>query len=261
MSNDLLTRHPSYAASFAMGLMDPTHDAPDGVMARAGKGVVRRYNVYRNNVIVSLIDTLATIYPAVQRITGAEFFRTMARFHVRAMPPTSPLLFEYGREFPDFIESYEYARDMPWLADTARIERAWLDAYHAAEAPVLEADALTTVDPAMLATLHFSPHPAVRVLRSKYPAVAIFTMNKAEGPVSPLCSNDAEDALITRPDADVIVSRLPVGGAVFLMSLIQGATLGAAATAAFAESPSFDLAANLGGMMSAGVFSTIHDGA
>jgi hypothetical protein len=26
---------------------------------------------------------------------------------------------------------------MPWLADTARIERAWLDAYHAADAEPL----------------------------------------------------------------------------------------------------------------------------
>jgi len=45
-----------------------------------------------------------------------------------ATPPTSPLLFEYGRDFPAFIEGYEHAQDMPWLADTARIERAWLDA-------------------------------------------------------------------------------------------------------------------------------------
>src|SRR5258707_7002615 len=93
----------------------------DGVHRR--KGAVARYNVYRNNVTVSLIDALADIYPAVQRITGAEFFRAMARFHVRATPPTSPLLFEYGRDFPAFIEGYEYAQAMPWLADTARIER------------------------------------------------------------------------------------------------------------------------------------------
>ena len=93
--------------------------------------------MYRNNVTVSLIDALAAVYPAVQRITGVDFFRAMARFHVRATPPTSPLLFEYGRDFPAFIEGYEYAQAMPWLADTARIERAWLDAYHAADAEPL----------------------------------------------------------------------------------------------------------------------------
>src|SRR5246500_4427127 len=124
--------HPSsYAATFAAALIDPERETPAIVAGPAGKGAARRYNVYRNNVTVSLIDALAAVYPAVQRITGREFFRAMARFHVRATPPASPLLFEYGRDFPAFIEAYEYARDLPWLADVARIERAWLDAYHA----------------------------------------------------------------------------------------------------------------------------------
>nr|WP_162493870.1 DNA-binding domain-containing protein [Bordetella sp. H567] len=250
----------AHAGDFAAGLTDPARPAPEDAVARRGKGVIKRYNVYRNNVTVSLIDALAAIYPAVQRITGVDFFRAMARFHIRARPPVSPLLFEYGRDFPAFIEAYEYARDMPWLADTARIERAWLDAYHAADAPPLAAEALAAVPPACLAELRFTPHPAARVVRSIYPAVSIFTMNKAEGPVTPLCSNEAEDALITRPAQDVIVSRLPAGGAVFLGRLMEGATLGQAAAAAFQESPAFDLPANLAGMMSAGVFTAIEHG-
>src|ERR1700748_1281019 len=129
----------TYAAAFAPGLIDPAIEAPRDVVAAPGKGAVKRYNVYRNNVTVSLIDALAAIYPAVQRITGADFFRAMARFHVRATPPTSPLLFEYGRDFPAFIQSYEYAEPMPWLADIARVERAWLDAYHAEDAASLPA--------------------------------------------------------------------------------------------------------------------------
>ena len=75
----------------------------------------------------------------------------MARFHVRATPPTSPLLFEYGRDFPAFIEAYEYAQAMPWLADVARIERAWLDAYHAADAAPISAETLAAIPPTRLA--------------------------------------------------------------------------------------------------------------
>lgn len=45
------------------------------------------------------------------------------------------------RDFPDFIERYEHAQSMPWLADVARIERAWLDAYHAADTEALSAEA------------------------------------------------------------------------------------------------------------------------
>src|SRR5271168_1367098 len=127
----------SYAATFSSALLRPERETPSLIAGPRGKGAVKRYNVYRNNVTVSLIEALAAIFPAVQRITGVEFFRAMARFHVRANPPRSPLLFEYGRDFPEFIERYECAQDMPWLADTARIERAWLDAYHAADVPPL----------------------------------------------------------------------------------------------------------------------------
>jgi hypothetical protein len=251
---------PDYAAIFAPGLTNPGLATPEGVVASHGKEVVKRYNVYRNNVTVSLIDALAAIYPAVQRITGVEFFRAMARFHLRATPPASPLLFEYGRDFPSFIETYEYAREMPWLADTARIERAWLDAYHAADATPLAAETLASIDPESLARVRFAPHPATRVVRSRYPAVAIFAMNRANGPVTQLRSSDAEDALVTRPDGEVIVSRLPAGGAAFLIALIEGLPLGAAAQAAFDETDMFDLPANLTGMISAGVFAAVQAG-
>ncbi|QYD68262.1 DNA-binding domain-containing protein [Paraburkholderia edwinii] len=254
------TEANDFATAFASGLTDPSVVPPAQLIADAGKGVVKRYDVYRNNVTVSLIDAVAAIYPAVQRITGSEFFRAMARSYVRATPPVSPLLFEYGRGFPGFIEAYEYAQQMPWLADVARIERAWLDAYHAADRPVLAAQMFAKIDPERLGGLCFTPHPAARIVRSAYPAVAIFAMNRQDGPVEPLCSSDSEDALVTRSAQDVLVSRLPEGAAVFLNSLIDGEPLGVAAAAAFDDAPSFDIPANLAGMIASGVFSAISPG-
>ena len=130
---------------------------------------------------VSLIDALAGVYPAVQRITGVEFFRAMARFHVRETPPTSPLLFEYGRDFPAFIDRYEYAQTMPWLADTARIERARLDAYHAAdERPLTASDAAVRFDRASRGP-RFRASSRDRLVRSRFAAVTIFAANRVDG--------------------------------------------------------------------------------
>jgi hypothetical protein len=245
---------------FAAGLTDPSRPTPLGVIGPRGKGAVNRYNVYRNNVTVSLIDALAAVYPAVQRITGVEFFRAMARFHVRATPPTSPLLFEYGRDFPTFIGGYEYAQDMPWLADVARIERGWLDAYHAADAPPLPAATLGQVPPDRLGDVVFITHPAAQIVRSAFPAVAIFAMNRSDRPVTSLKSSAAEDALVTRPDMDVEVRLLPPGHATFLASLIGGETLAEAASSALDETPSFDISAGIAGMIEAGVFTTLQPG-
>ena len=249
-----------YAAGFAPALLDPDRATPAEVAGPNGKAARMRYNIYRNNVTVSLINALAATFPATMRITGVDFFRAMARFHVRATPPTSPLLFEYGHDFPDFIERYEYAQSMPWLADVARIERAWLDAYHAADEEPLTPQALASIPPDRLADTVLTPHPATRIVRSRFPAVSIFAANRSDGPVGRIKAAEPEDALATRPGLEVIVRHLPSGGAVFLSRLIAGETFGAAAAAAFAGCPQFELSANIAGMIEAGAFSAASHG-
>lgn len=253
-------RQPGYAAAMAAGLLDPDQAVPGTLSAPKGKSAVKRYAVYRNNVTVSLINALAASFPATCRITGPDFFRAMARFHVRATPPSSPLLFEYGRDFPDFIERYEFARSMPWLADVARLERAWLDAYHAADMEPLAPETLASVPPARLADVVFTPHPAARIVRSRFPAVTIFAANRSHSPVARIEATGPEDALVTRPGLEVFVRHLPLGGAVFLTRLISGEPLGMAAAAAFAQSGEFDLSANVAGMLEAGVFTAVRYG-
>lgn len=247
-------------ATFASALIDPERATPTVVSGPRGKAAVKRYNVYRNNVIVSLIDALATIYPAVQRITGVDFFRAMARSHIRATPPISPVLSEYGRDFPAFIEQYEYASPMPWLADTARIERAWLDAYHAADAEPLSPAVLAAVPQEKLADLVFIAHPATRIVRSRFSAVTIVASNRGNEPEGRIDASVPEDALITRPDLDVMLRRLPPGGATFIESLTSGRSLGEAAASALEISSSFDIAANIAGIIDAGAFTKIVSG-
>jgi hypothetical protein len=247
----------SYAAPFARALLDPDLATPTVVAGPKSKAAAKRYNVYRNNVTVSLISALAAAFPATLRITGIDFFRAMARFYVRATPPTSPLLFEYGQDFPDFIERYEYAQSVPWLADVARIERAWLDAYHSADVQPLMPCDLAAIPSDRLVNTVLKPHPATRVIRSRFSAVTIFTTSRSDGPASRVEVVEPEDALLTRPALEVEVRQLPPGGAIFLSRLISGESLGAAASAAFAESPSFDLPVNICGLLEAGAFATV----
>lgn len=250
----------SFAADFAPALLDPTQAPPSAVTGPNGKPAGKRYDVYRNNVTVSLIDALAAIYPAVQRITGMDFFRAMARIHIRSNPPTSPLLFEYGRDFPIFIEAYEHAHPLPWLADVARVERAWLDAYHAADATPLSPARLSAVSPDRLADLVFTPHPATRIVRSQFSAVTIFAANRGTAPVERIDASTPEDALITRPGFEVVVRHLPPGAAVFAICLMSGRPLGEAAASTLDACPGFDLAANIAGLIEAGAFTSVTSG-
>jgi hypothetical protein len=101
------------------------------------------------------------------------------------------------------------------------------------------------------------PHPATRVIRSRFSAVTIFTANRSGCQDSRVEVVKPEDALLTRPALEVEVRQLPPGGAIFLSLLITGGSLGAAASAAFSESLSFDLPANICGLLQAGAFTAV----
>lgn len=53
-----------------------------------------------------------------------------------------PSLALYGAGFADFVEDFEPAASVVYLADVARLERARLESLHAADAQVLDASVL-----------------------------------------------------------------------------------------------------------------------
>src|SRR5687768_8615978 len=106
----------SAEAAFAHALLDPVSPVPPDVVAPGGGDAARRFAVYRNNVVVGLVDALASRFPVVERVVGAEFLRAMARLYVAAEPPRSPLLFRYGDTFPAFVEGFPPAAALPWLS-------------------------------------------------------------------------------------------------------------------------------------------------
>ena len=90
----------------------------------------------------ALIGAIEARYPVTRRLVGDEFFRAMARAYVAEEKPRSPVLIHYGADFPDFVARFEPAREIAYLADVARLENAWVEAYHAAEAAPLALAAL-----------------------------------------------------------------------------------------------------------------------
>ena len=244
-------------SEFAAALIDPDLAVPDGLTAWNGPQPVRRFGVYRNNVAIGLIGALASRFPAAERIVGEEFFAAMAREFIRLHPPRSPLLLAYGDDFPDFVESFEPTREIPYLPDVMRLEALRGRAYHAADAVPLDAALVATIEPAGLAELTFLPHPSASVARSTYPAVTIWAMNTGEIELADISDWTGEDALVIRPQMIVEVHRLPPGGATFLAALFSGAALGEAYERALAEAANFDLSANLAGAFTAGAFMAI----
>lgn len=233
---------------FAASVLDPVLPMPDGLVGPDGEPDPKRFAVYRNNVVVGLIEALADAFPAVHRIVGADFFRAMARAYVMIEPPRSPMMFGYGAGFPAFIRSFEPAAGLPYLEDVARIERAWTEAYHAPEASPIDPSAFSAVD----SEIQLELHPSLRLVRSQFPALTIWQMNVADGVPTPVDLAVGEDALIIRPTADVEVRLIPNGSLEFVRALADGRSVLAALEEAWTASSCFDLSANLSDLMRAG---------
>lgn len=242
---------------FAAALLDPEQPVPPEIAATNGRASVKRFAVYRNNVTVGLVDALAARFPAAQRIVGEEFFRAAARVFVGAEPPRSPLLMFYGDGFPAFLERFEPAADVPYLADVSRIEAARTRAFHAEDAAPADPKRLQTQDESRLGDLRAVRHPATGIVPSAYPIVTIWEMNSGVRALAEIEDWSGEDALVTRPRFDVQVCALPRGGAAFFSALFAGAPLADAAEAAAHHHADFDLATNLAVLISSGAAADI----
>jgi hypothetical protein len=245
--------------AFGSAILDAARPVPAGLVGPDGRPSPRRFAVYRNNVVMGLVDAIRDAFPAVCRIVGEDFFQALARAYVVAEPPASPILLDYGRGFADFIAGFPACEGLPYLADVARIERAWVEAYHAADAAPLTPESLMSVAPEHRGDIRFSLHPAVRVVRSGLPALTIWRMNAGDGEPAPVdLDGGGEDALITRPHALVEVRQLPPGGADFILQLAGGASVLQALRVAGETDAGFDLAANLSGLLEAGALAAWH---
>lgn len=237
---------------FALAILDPERAIPAGLVGPDGMPSARRFAVYRNNVVAGLIEALKAAFPATCRIVGEDFFAAMARIYVAYEPPASPVMLDYGAGFPSFVGGFAPAAALPYLGDVARLERAWAEAYHAAEAKPVNPSALADVDPARLPALRLLLHPSLRIVRSRYPMVRIWQMNTAGGVPAPVALDaGAEDALVMRPAAEVEVRALQPGTAVFTEALMAGAPVLDALTRALASDHRFDLCRALAGLLEA----------
>ena len=240
---------------FTRALLDPAQPVPEGIIRPDGQTAGKRFDVYRNNVVLSLIRAMETSFPVIRKLVGDKFFDAMAGEFVRAHPPKTPLIMFYGDDFATFLENFPPVANIPYLADVARLEQARRVAYHAADDPVVAPEALGAVPPEALGDVTFALHSAAHVLRSPFPIFSIWRINSTDDQTP--VDNHAEDVLISRPADDVVVQRLPSGGAVFLTALGAGQTLSDAAETATAAAPDFDLSQNIGGMLSAGIITEI----
>lgn len=240
---------------FTAALLNPELSIPEGLVDHMGRPAGKRFDVYRNNVIVSLIEAMETAFPVIHKLVGDVFFKALAGVYVRAHPPTSPLLMFYGEELPVFLEKFKHTQKLPYLPDVARLELVRRGSYHAKDSTPVDPNLLAGMEPDTLMAASFKLSPAMCILASPYPILSLWNMNMVADAPKP--GPGAEIVLLTRPELDVVMQVIDAPTQVFLSTLATK-PLAQAYEAAMGIDPDFDLTPAIGILLAQNIITKIN---
>jgi hypothetical protein len=126
--------------------------------------------IYREQFWLRHVGALEEDFATLAHLLGHDGFHTLAERYVAAYPPKAFSLRDFGAHMAAFVASHEpYASDA-LLADCARLEWAFVEAFDAADCPPVEPAVIAAIPeeawPGVVVTLH----PAVQLARMAHPA-------------------------------------------------------------------------------------------
>jgi hypothetical protein len=227
MHSDLAT----FQRSFAQGILSGEASEFDRFPGFA---------VYRNNCVLSAIESLERAYPTVRKLFGDAVFRDVARDFFHRSPPRSAVLAEYGADFKDRLE--HLSARYPYVADIARIDRMRLESHLSCdpqEEMALRGDA---IGPAEWMTTVAILHPATRFHWFASPAPSFWlALQGAVMSDAPMSDNRAEGALVTRVTGETAIIRIDRLDFRLLQGMAEGKRIGPTAIALAKEHPIAEL--------------------
>ena len=187
-------------AAIAATLLGGPDHLPAGLFAGDRGAVLRGLCVHANTISHARLVALEDSFPRTRDHLGAAEFNRVSRAFVDSGGAQGRALALIGAAFPDWLAD-------PLAADLARAEWAWLESYHAADAPALALADLAGMEEAALLGLAVRRHPAVRGVALAHPSAPL---------LDPCLPRGARALLIARPDAAVRVLAIDAADAAAL---------------------------------------------
>ncbi|WP_108470252.1 DNA-binding domain-containing protein [Rhodanobacter thiooxydans] len=215
--------------AFAGAIVDGAAPVLEPWIAARGIAPAARLRIYRHANLAIHVDALATSFPALQRLLGADCFDGLATRHAAFRGNRSGNLQDYGADFAAFVEAQPETAPWPWLGEVARLE--WLRQEVALAADAVPADAAALV--AALADADHPPHlrPCVLVLSSAWAVLDLW--RHAQAPEHDAIDPAApQSVLLWREGSQVAMRVIAPAQAAFMHALRRGSSLDQALAAA-----------------------------
>lgn len=153
-------------------LLDQGQPPPVVGDARAPAG--ERLAVYHQAYRLRLVQVLRQDFAGVAALAGDEDFTALAHAYLAAHPSRQPSVRGFGHALADFLAGDERWRRRAELAEMARFEWAWGEAFDAPDAATAAPGDLARVPGDAWAELQVQLQPALRQLRLHFNVPAVF---------------------------------------------------------------------------------------
>jgi len=187
---------------------------------------IERVNIYADAYFYRLLDCLYEEFPATFAVVGSDNFAALVRDYLLACPPTEPSIFYAGRYLDSFLRNHPLAKRWPFISELARLERAILDVFHAADTSTLSDEAMRAIPSEQWPAIKFETHPAVEILRNEWRVADVLcAVESGRGWSQPAHQKTA--VLVWRQDAQVNYRDLEDMETKALALLSEGASFAA----------------------------------
>ncbi len=238
---------------FAAALFDT---ASEQLSAEIRADGIDRLRIYRDQLRAVFARTLALEFPVIERLVGGDYFRKLALEFQDAHPSRAGNLHHIGAPLCAFLRAKFRGGDYDYLCDVAALEWALQECAVAPDVPALDPQALRSIAPANYAHLHFSLHPAARLVSSPYPVLDIWHANQTgltANRIVDLASGETR-VLVHRGTQGVGFHVLSSPEFAFLDALVEDFCLGTALDVALQGDTAFELGSTLRRFVALGAF-------
>jgi len=138
----------------------------------------QRIGIYRGSVHGILTQALEHTFPVSKMLLGDKFFHAMCDVFIDKHPPDSPFFADFGVHLASFLDHFEPAQTVPFVADMARFEWLRKTSWNTALTPASDFTTLMETPEADYASLTFSLNPSLQLFQSPYRIDLLWSAHK-----------------------------------------------------------------------------------
>ncbi len=160
-----------------------------------------RISVHRTTIIENLASSLKIDFPGIWQLIGEDCARSSAIQYSYDMQNLSLQnnLFDFGKNFPDFLKTFQSTKNIPYLSDYAKFEYLKNKSYYTINFKTIAEQDLLQEFAKNVDTLSLKLNPSIYLLHSVYPILDIEEL---------LLNKNAKNITINQQDHYIIICRV-----------------------------------------------------